>query len=59
MIQLPSENPMYDNTRLDLGIDPQDLNDHDSRVRAIVAKYPSKIIDSRGEFKPWKPKGRK
>lgn len=39
-----SDAPIYDNTRLDLGIDPQDQQGHDVRVAHILHKYPSKLL---------------
>lgn len=41
-----TDTPMYDNVRLDLGIDPQDQNGHDDRVRRIIAKHPSKLFST-------------
>ena len=43
-----SDSPTYDNVRLDLGIDPADQHGHENRVLGIIAKYPSKLVDSQG-----------
>lgn len=49
-----TETPIYDHTRLDLGIDPKDLQGHDVRVAHIVRKYPSKLVKP----EPERPKKR-
>lgn len=46
-----SPTPTFDNVRLDTGIDPKDQQSHDARVAYILNKYPSQLLDRKGNIR--------
>ena len=51
-----TENPLYTSTMLDTGIDPREQDGHEKRVQTILRRHPSRLLDTKGNFRPQRRK---